>query len=194
MDKNIGKTFGRYTVIERVENGAGWAKRYRCRCECGVEKIVRLRNLKKDTVSCGCYNKDKMITHGLSKSRIYRTWTNIVARCTRPSAISYPNYGGRGIKCHWNDFESFYKDMGPSYKDGLEIDRIDTNGHYCKSNCRWVTHADNAKNRRTSIIYKGETARDASKRLGGSSHLVQNRIKRGMPVAEAFTKLSLKKK
>jgi hypothetical protein len=73
-----------------------------------------------------------------------------------PKNSKYPIYGGRGIKVtkKWIDFEGFYKDMGPTYKKGLSIDRIDTNGDYRLKNCRWATQKEQQNNRRNNKTNK----------------------------------------
>lgn len=81
----------------------------------------------------------------------YRTWVAMKARCTDPTHSSFENYGGRGIKVcsRWLKFENFLKDMGLK-PQGYELDRIDINGNYEPTNCRWATHQQNGCNRRIS--------------------------------------------
>lgn len=89
--------------------------------------------------------------HGMRWTKIYMVWLEMTARCRCKSNNSYERYGGRGISvCHeWHEsFIKFYNDMHSSYSDGLEIDRIDNDGNYCKENCRWVTRKVNIANRR----------------------------------------------
>ena len=109
-------------------------------------------------------NKNHYI-HGKRKTRLYRIWANMKTRCINPNDPHFERYGGRGITIcdEWkNDFKAFYDwSMSHGYADNLTIDRIDNNGNYCPSNCRWVTVKVQNQNRRKrnviSITYNGET-------------------------------------
>ena len=92
--------------------------------------------------------------HGMGGTPIYNIWMGIKARCLNPNYPRYEYYGGRGIKVcdRWkNSFNNFYVDMGKK-PEGMEIDRIDNNGDYEPNNCRWVTHAENCRNTRKTIL------------------------------------------
>ncbi|MDB4301961.1 AP2 domain-containing protein [bacterium] len=89
--------------------------------------------------------------HGLGTSREYRVWRSMKQRCLSPTAQAYHNYGGRGItvcKSWAESFIAFYKDMGARPSDEYSLDRIDNNGNYEPSNCRWTTIATQQQNRR----------------------------------------------
>lgn len=86
----------------------------------------------------------------MRKHPIYEVWANMKKRCSNQNHPLYKWYGGRGITfcTEWSSFLGFYNDMWMSYRKGLELDRINNDGPYCKENCRWVTHKENIKNRR----------------------------------------------
>lgn len=157
------------------------------------------RLLSGNTKSCGCYKKEilkaKNKTHGLSKTRIYKTWLSMKDRCYRKKCNAYSLYGGRGIKIcdEWLfDFMNFYNwAMKNSYSDNLSIDRIDVNGNYEPSNCRIVSMKEQANNvRRNHLIeYKGktQTLSQWSDEVGISSHTLLNRLQNGWSIEKALT-------
>ena len=89
------------------------------------------------------------ITHGMSRTREYRTWKAMHTRCRNPLVLAFKNYGGRGITVckRWHLFENFYADMGPRPKE-KSIDRVDNNGNYELKNCRWATRKEQRANSR----------------------------------------------
>jgi len=93
---------------------------------------------------------DKNLIRKTSVSKFYRAWVNMKSRCSNEKVPCYNRYGGRGITIckEWNTFDGFIKDMLPSYKDELTLDRIDNKGNYCKKNCRWATPKEQAQNTR----------------------------------------------
>lgn len=148
-----GQRFGRLLVLglsHRKQFKKNNVIYWECVCDCGtVKKITRSGLVSRDYVSCGCYNKEKQTKHGMEGTRFYKTWRGMIERCNNKKRDSYNNYGGRGITvCNrWLDFKNFYDDMYSNYNDGLQIDRIDTNGDYDVNNCRWVTPKENSNNR-----------------------------------------------
>ena len=133
------------------------------KCECGNTKSYYLYNIiSGHTKSCGCFlNPYKK--HGKTSDPLYKRWVDIKKRCFNEKSQAYYNYGGRGIiVCkEWDiDFMSFYKwAISNGWDEKLQIDRIDNNGNYEPSNCRFVSREVNCNNRRVSrfITYNGIT-------------------------------------
>lgn len=158
----VGKRYGRLVVIEKADSLKGHV-RWRCKCDCGNECVVHGSSLRSgNTKSCGCYkteNARKLYsTVRQNDKRLYAVWNGIKQRCTNPNSKSYQNYGGRGIEMdsEWaNHYESFYNwAINAGYKTGMEIDRIDNNGNYCASNCRFVDGIIQANNKRNVKLYE----------------------------------------
>lgn len=123
---------------------------FNCVCPgCGTIRVQDKRKIGTYCVSCAAKARR---THGMSNSRLYRVWSGMVSRCKYPSTDGYKYYGARGITVcvEWeSDFETFKAwAEANGYSDEAEIDREDTNGNYCPTNCRFVSHMDNSQNRR----------------------------------------------
>lgn len=106
-------------------------------------------------------NRENRLVNGVERKE-YRAWLSMRSRCLFPSHKSYQDYGGRGIKIcdRWiEDFNAFFIDMGEKPTPKHTLDRIDTNGNYEKSNCRWATQKEQCRNRRSNtwIEYNGIT-------------------------------------
>jgi hypothetical protein len=191
-----GNKYGRLTVI------SFFTKKHRinywnCQCECGKLVVVSMyKLLSGHTKSCGCLAKEnnQNLIHGLSKTRLYNTWKNMISRCENRKDKHYNNYGGRGIRVckEWHDVTVFCNWATKNgYKENLTIDRISNNGNYEPSNCQWITIKEQESNRLDNkfIEYQGErlTYTEWSRRLGGSDSLVHNRIKNGLDEISAIT-------
>jgi hypothetical protein len=144
--------FGKLVAIE-VDSSFKLPIRWTCKCDCGKIKPIRAYQLTSGrSKTCGCSNKTsrKAIKHGKANERIYKVWTTMKARCHNMQNSSYSYYGARGITVcdHWRDsFENFLADMGEP-ENRYTLDRIDTNGNYCKENCRWADSTTQARNTR----------------------------------------------
>lgn len=159
-----GLKINRLTYIKELEPNvqpSGKTKRViLCKCECGIETNVILYSfLNGRTKSCSCYRDEFSKTH--NESRIYkdksgstieyRTWCSMKQRCYNPNVERYICYGGRGIKVcdRWlNSFQNFLEDMGRRPDNGYSIDRINVDGDYEPSNCRWATASEQQQNKR----------------------------------------------
>lgn len=196
-----GKKFGMLTVIEQTDkktkNGnAIWI----CRCECGNIKEIGGSSLNYYK-SCGCLrmarSKDfgtRMTKHSESRTRLYSIWSHMKDRCNNPKNKRYKDYGGRGISVckEWLNsydlFSKWAKDNG--YNDDLTIDRIDNNGNYEPTNCRWATNTEQVLNRRSNKIIEYHGKRQSLKawsiELDISYDCLQTRLARDWTVEEAF--------
>jgi len=151
-----GQKFGMLTVIERISNKKNSKVLYRCRCECGNEVEAYYWSLVfGDKKTCGCV--DLHVKHGMCYSRLYKVWHDMRNRCNNKNSHAYENYGGRGIHVcdEWDkDFIAFQKwaelaGYDPDAPRGkCTLDRIDNDGNYEPSNCRWVDMKVQSNNRR----------------------------------------------
>lgn len=144
-----GQLFGKWKVLENLGKNSHDDIHYKCQCECGTVRKVTGSSLRMGR-STHC-KKCNVKTHGMTYTKTFRIWRNMIGRCSNKNHKNYPYYGGRGIKvCNrWMKFENFFVDMGEC-PPKLQIDRIDVNGNYEASNCRWTTAAINMANRRCS--------------------------------------------
>ena len=158
-----GQKFGRWTVLEEADRQCGGV-RWKCRCECGTVRNVLAGSLRKGaSTSCGCYNREVITTHGKSHTKLHHAWSSMKDRCTNPNAQEADRYINRGIKVcdEWlNSYEAFEEwALANGFRDGLSLDRIDNDGNYEPSNCRWATAKEQCRNRSNNLILTvdGET-------------------------------------
>lgn len=187
-----GRRFGKLVVISRTENfgkDVGWL----CRCDCGNEKAVSRGNLMNDsTNSCGCIRN----TQGaLTRNHpLWKRWSVIIDRCTNPKSKDYSAYGGRGIQVceRWRSFINFLADMESSYRKGLTVERINVNGNYEPTNCKWATTKEQGRNRRYHIMIDTPWGRmsvaEAAERAGIPATALYGRVKRNWPMENIFSK------
>lgn len=143
----------------------------------------------------------KKLEHGLAHSPAWRSWQAMISRCYQPSNVGYHNYGGRGITVcpQWQySFETFFQDMGPRPTLKHQLDRINNDGNYEPSNCRWATQREQARNRRTSIMLtlRGETkcVADWAATSGQNVRTILYRIAGGWDVEKAVFLPSIPRK
>ena len=162
MNNLSGQRFGRLIVIEDVGRSKNNTVLWKCICDCGNETIVRSSSLKNGkTLSCGCLQLERSTKHGLSKHKLASVWYSMMHRCYNKKNKYYKDYGGRGIiVCkRWHSMKNFIEDMENSYllhkknNRTTQIDRINNNGDYEPSNCRWSTSAENNSNTRKTLAF-----------------------------------------
>lgn len=196
-----GNVYGYLTVLRESSKRDSERRRlWECECECGNIVLKSTKSLKDgECKSCGCKTTElriasgNVIKHNMSGTRLYRIWAEMKNRCSDSDTPAYKDYGGRGISVcsEWQEFEPFMKWASDSgYSDSLTIDRIDVNGNYCPSNCRWVNRIVQANNKRTSryVEYRNEkhTISEWSKLMGINKATIRCRINAGWSVEEAL--------
>lgn len=205
-----GKKFGKIKVISFVGLNKHHSALYLCRCDCGNEKIINGSDLRSGhIISCGCYKRTRLgketTIHGLSKlksyKRILKIRRHMLDRCYSTKSGKYKNYGARGIKVcdEWkNDFLTFYNwAINNGFNENLyqkeqSLDRIDVNGNYEPSNCRWVDSKTQARNKtnNVTITYNNEThcIKEWAEILSINSSTISYRLKLGLPLDLVFQK------
>lgn len=194
-----GAKYGELTVIQYVgkkENDNHF--NYLVKCECGNTELIKGTLLVTGKRKCckDCSRKrSPQYKHGLTHTRLFNIWQGMRGRCYNKNEFAYKDYGGRGITIceEWkNDFISFYNwSMSNGYQENLSIDRINVNGNYEPSNCRWSDKITQANNTRTNrlLTYNGETHTMAewSRLTGISQDNIYNRLRYGWSIEETLT-------
>lgn len=196
-----GMKFGRLKVIKlskEVKSGKRFRKYWWCLCDCGNSHEVRTDGLTSGNVkSCGCMKKEQdkynltdkyqfKPKYEVQNRRLYQVWRGMNARCYNINDNRYDRYGKRGIiVCEeWKDFDTFAKwALKNNYSDNLTLDRIDNNGNYEPSNCKWSTVKEQCRNRSTNILVEYNdkliTLKELSEIIGISYSCINARYKRG---------------
>ncbi len=208
----VGEKFGRLTVVAlhdviRRPGNRGRSARWQCVCGCPERtlRVVPREHLTTGhTQSCGCLRKETVAqasrTHGHTSkeygdnnSPIYRIFQCMHSRCRDRTGRMWKFYGSRGISVceRWSKFENFLADMGSTWVAGLSLDRINSEGGYEPTNCRWATKLEQANNTRSNrfAVYNGkrQTMSQWSREVGISSALIAIRIDSGWTIEEALT-------
>ena len=194
----IGEKINHLTLIKDIgiKGGRHWGL---FQCDCGNIKEIRIDHVKSgNNKACGCqqyqatYGNTK---HGLCNTRIYNIWQKMKSRCYSKNDIEYKRYGARGIKVcdEWiNDIKAFYDwSISNGYDDNLSIDRIDNNGNYEPSNCRWATPLQQANNCRTNLLItiddETKTLSQWCRQYNTPYYLAHSRWSRGWRGKEVFS-------
>ena len=193
----VGYRHGRLTVISKADHGITL---YKCGCDCGNEREMTPYYFTR-YLSCGCLEKENRenlgahnITHRMTETKLYHTWCKMKERCYNPNIEHYNKYGGRGITIcdEWRySFEAF-RDWAYSagYDETLNrkqqsLDRIDVNGNYDPTNCRWISHKEQCRNRTNNVFlpYNGSLITVAEFcEINGITYssFVSRRLKKGL--------------
>lgn len=200
-----GRKFAFLTVIGLVSEatGRGWAATWRAQCVCG--KVIEhsgngwSRKVKITPKSCGCKTFELCSnTHrrhgmtrrqnGMKRHPAWLCWQSMKRRCTNPKNKQWHRYGGRGITIceQWlTSFDTFWADMGPSHVKGLTIERIDNDGNYEPSNCRWATRQEQSRNMARNRMIDTPRGRmlicEAADLVGISKGTMKSRVRLGFP-------------
>lgn len=199
-----GQRFGRLTVLGRSYTRKGQLF-WQCRCDCGNMCVVQGSLLRGGrTSSCGCLHDEmadvriktvnKLHPSLIRDKNLYRTWNNMRQRCSNPNHPEYRNYGGRGVHVcpewdkSYSNFEQWAMESG--YQCGLSIDRVDNDGDYTPSNCRWTTALIQSNNQRKTIMltYQGKTKalRFWADEFKIPRNVLKCRIRAGWPIERAL--------
>lgn len=206
----IGNRYGKLVAVSIEKQGK---KTFiKCICDCGNSHLIFPYMLANNTVkSCGCSRADAIKKYNQSGKRsrgnyqdgksmhpLYGTWRQMIARCENPKLIYYSRYGGRGIEVcdEWHDFWNFVKwsDSIGGRPKGYTLDRIDNDGNYEPSNCRWASLNEQSSNKSSNIFLeyngKNQTMMQWSKEIGINFRTLNNRINRGWSIERALTEKS----
>ena len=189
----VGRTFGRLTVIARFKHPSLNVFFFKCLCQCGKVANIRANSVTGGiTKSCGCFRREKLKTHGQSRSAAHRLWCSIKNRCYNPHASNFQHYGGRGIKMHaeWRDsFEAFFRDVGDPPK-GKRIDRKENSGNYEPGNIRFVDAVTQQNNKRNNhvVTFNGQsrTLAEWQRATGIPSSRIRARLRNGWSAERAL--------
>lgn len=205
----LGQRFGRLIVKEIAcetyrPNGNFHQYKYLCHCDCGNTRIVASLSLKSGaTKSCGCIRKEMVIKRNKELARgenaLAAKYHHMRDRCTNPKHDHYQNYGGRGITIcdEWlgeNGLRNFCEwALKNGYQEGLSLERIDVNGNYEPSNCKWIPLREQWFNKRNTRYINGVPIAKTAYESGVKRSTVMSRIKRGWDEKDLFLPPGMKR-
>lgn len=198
-----GQKLGYIEVLEKTDERKNGNVVYKCKChKCGrvynrtLCNLISRKNKGHNNMTCGCLNRhhNNFYKHGLSDEKLMYIYSNMKQRCYNKNNYGYKNYGGRGIKVcdEWlNNFKSFYDwSINNGYQDNLTIDRINNDGNYEPSNCKWSTKLEQVRNRRNTILitYNNETKtiKEWAEQYNIDFNTLRTRIRRGWDIERAL--------
>lgn len=189
---HTGRQFGSWTVVRLISISP---RVWECRCACGTVSMVRGGQfVSGHSRSCGHAAGKRRHAHSRlgHVSRTYTCWANMMQRCTNPKFTFFKNYGGRGIRVceRWKTFDNFLSDMGEK-PEGLTLERINNDGHYEPTNCKWASRTEQGRNRRTNKAYefngKPMSIRNIEREAGVSRGLYGYRLRNGWTFEQAIS-------
>lgn len=184
--------------VETIDNVAYWL----CICECGTKKIFNGPSLRRGAVySCGCKRRPLENGHGFTGTPEHNIWRGMLSRCYNLNSPQYEYYGGRGITVceEWKeDYTAFFYAVGPRPSKNHSIERINTDGNYEPSNCKWATQKEQCRNRRNNVRYKHQgrnlTLSEWAEILNMKEITLRKRLEAGWPLDRAFSTENFKGK
>lgn len=203
FDDLTHKRFGQLVVLSQAGRNKYGHLVWLCQCDCGNRKIVDGQHLRHgNTRSCGCmeslnrknFGTRSIRTHEASETPLYKAWMRMKVRCNNQNSDHWNDYGGRGISvcAEWNhSFEAFQKwALENGWRQDLTLDRIDVNGNYEPSNCRWITNAEQQCNKRNNRWYtfngKTQLIPAWAKEFGVTDSMIRSRIQKGANPVEVL--------
>lgn len=194
-----GQKVGRWTLLSRFtkKTHGQWLAFWKCKCECGTNRVVQQNNLGNGSRSCGCLHKEMVgaaqKVHGESdKTTEWNTWMNMIQRCENENNPQFKDYGGRGIRVctKWRkSYVAFLKDVGRRPSRRHTLNRKDNDKGYFPNNVNWETHSEQNSNKRSNVIIKvgGEkkTVTQWARSLGMVPQTVFSRLRRGWTPGDA---------
>lgn len=199
VENLTGRPFGRLIALHVVLR-PGRSPRYawECQCQCGnLTHALASNLLANEHRSCGCLRdettKARATKHGLKHLPEYGVWSEMRHRCRNEKNKMYKYYGGRGIAVapEWEDFLTFYREMGPRPGQEYSIERRKNNEGYTRDNCYWATHYQQMCNTRRNVFItfnnRTEILAEWARILNIDAERLRIRVKAGWSIERAFT-------